>query len=69
MHDFTEYFKEQPGFDRFINKIKEKYASLSKFSGTIKLENITTEEAKSLGRLFGMEYQENSNITLSVLSG
>lgn len=66
MHDFTEYFKEQPGFDRFINKLKEKYASLSKFSGTIKLENITTEEAKSLGRLFGMEYQENSNITLSV---
>lgn len=66
MHEFTKYFKEQLGFDRFINKLKEKYSSLSKFSGTIKLENITVQEAKSLGRLFGIEYKENSTIKLSI---
>ena len=39
MHDYSKYFKDQPGFDRFIVKLYEKFQSLSKFSGTIKLSN------------------------------
>ena len=57
MHNYTKYFKENPGFDRFINKLYIKYQSLSKFSGTIKLDKITLEESTTLSRFFGINYQ------------
>lgn len=66
MHDYTKYFKEQSGFDRFIKKIYQKYSSISRFSGTIKLNKITNEEAKVLSRLFGTSLTEGSDITLAI---
>lgn len=66
MHEYTKYFKEQKGFDRFINKLYEKYKSLSKISGSIKLNNISIEEAISLSRLFGNTYHEKENITIQI---
>lgn len=66
MHSYTIYFKERDGFDRFINKLYEKYKSLGKISGIIKLNNITKEEKEVLSRLFGEEYEIGSNISISV---
>jgi len=66
MHDYTKYFKEKNGFNRFINKLYEKYKSLGKISGIIKLNNITKEESEVLSRLFGEEYIVGSNISISV---
>lgn len=66
MHKYTEYFKSNPGFDRFIRKIYQKYQSLSKFSGTIKLDNLSSDEAVSLSRLFGTTYKEGENISISI---
>lgn len=66
MHEYTKYFKNQLGFDRFIQKLYQKYQSLSKFSGTIKLEKIKKEEAIVLSRLFGTTYHENETITISI---
>ncbi|MCI6266530.1 MAG: TIGR02679 domain-containing protein [Erysipelotrichaceae bacterium] len=66
MHEYSKYFKNNPGFDRFIQKLYEKYQSLSKFSGTIKLSNLKEEDAISLSRLFGTTYQEKENITISI---
>lgn len=66
MHNFTKYFKEEKGFDRFIHKIYEKYFSLSKFSGTIKLEKLSSEEAKSLSRLFGVAYTYGETIKIPI---
>lgn len=66
MHDYSKYFKEQPGFDRFIVKLYEKFQSLSKFSGTIKLSNLSQEEAICLSKLFGMSYKKGDNVTLSI---
>ena len=66
MHNFTKYFKETPGFDRFIMRLYEKYRSLSKFSGTVKLEHLTKQEAISLSRLFGTTYQEKETVSLSI---
>ena len=57
MHKYTEYFKESPGFNRFIKKIYDKYKSLGRFSGKVKLKNLSQEEAKSLSRLFGITYK------------
>lgn len=66
MHNFTKYFKEEPGFDRFINKLYIKYKSLSKFSGTIKLDNITKDESIVLSRLFGTNYKQGEKISISI---
>ena len=66
MHKYTEYFKSNKGFDRFIEKLYKKYQSLSKFSGTIKLNNLSLEESISLSRLFGITYKENDSIVISI---
>lgn len=66
MHNYTKYFKEQKGFDRFIHKLYEKYRSLSKFSGTIKLANLKEEESSTLSRFFGTTYQKNSTISIPI---
>ncbi len=66
MHDFTKYFKEQNGFDRFINELHKKYKSLSKFSGTIKLNKLTKDEAIVFSKLFGKTYKEKENITIPI---
>lgn len=66
MHNYTIYFKEQKGFDRFINKLYDKYKSLSRFSGTIKLTNITKEEATTLSRFFGENYQIGASLNIRI---
>lgn len=66
MHKFTEYFKERPGFDRFIKALYEKYQSLAKFSGTIRLSCLSTEEASAFSRFFGQTYLEGENITIPI---
>ncbi len=66
MHSYTRYFKEQKGYDRFINKLYQKYKSLSKFSGTIKLEDITLEESITLSRFFGRTYEVGDTVSISI---
>lgn len=66
MHDYTKYFQEQTGFKRFINKLYQKYKSLSKFSGTVKLENLSEDEASVLTRFFGKDYKQGETITISI---
>lgn len=66
MHNYTLYFKEQRGFDRFINKLYLKYKSLARFSGTIKLDNINSDEAKCLGRFFGTDLDAGMSIDVSI---
>ena len=43
MKEYTKYFKDKKGYDRFITKIYEKYQSISRFSGTIKLNCLNDE--------------------------
>lgn len=66
MHSYTEYFKKQKGFDRFINKLYLKYKSLAKFSGTIKLDNLSSDEANAMGRFFGVNYTTGESINVSI---
>lgn len=66
MHNYTKYFIEQKGFDRFINKLYDKYKSLSRFSGNIKLTNLTEEESLALSRFFGVNYRAGENITIQI---
>ena len=66
MHDYAKYFKEQSGFDRFIQALDRKYSSLSKFSGNVKLENISSDEALVFSRLFGTTYEKGADINISI---
>ena len=67
MHEYTKYFKENAnGFNRFINKLYQKYQSLSKFTGSIKLSILTKEESVTLSRFFGVNYKENETITIPI---
>lgn len=66
MHNYTKYFLEQKGFSRFINKLYDKYKSLSRFSGNIKLTNLTKEESITLSRFFGVNYQVGDTITIQI---
>lgn len=66
MHEYSKYFKENIGFSRFIQKLYEKYQSFSKFSGTIKLSNLSEEEATSLSRFFGVTYKNGDSIAISI---
>ena len=66
MHSYTKYFINQKGFNRFINKLYSKYKSLSKFSGTIKLDNISHDEAVSMSRFFGTTYIAGTTINIPI---
>ena len=65
MPDYVLYFKSS-GFERFINSLYDKYKSLGRFSGTIKINNLTDIEAKALSKLFGESYHENDDFKVSV---
>lgn len=66
MHDYTKSLLEFKGIDRFVKGLYEKYRSLSKFSGFVKINNITKEEARDLSNIFGKKYDVGSNVTINV---
>lgn len=66
MHSYTEYFKSNDAYDRFISKLYEKYKSLGKFSGNIKLDNLSEKEALVLSRLFDTSYNPCDNVVISI---
>lgn len=66
MKEYTKYFKDKKGYDRFITKIYEKYQSISRFSGTIKLNCLNDDEAYALSRLFGENYNSGDDIKISI---
>ena len=66
MKEYTKFFKSDKGYDRFIKGIYAKYKSLGKFSGVVKLNNLTSEESYVLTRLFGTTMLENDSVSLSI---
>ena len=66
MKEYTKYFKDKKGYDRFITKIYEKYQSISRFSGTVKLNCLNDDEAYALSRLFGENYNSGDDIKISI---
>jgi hypothetical protein len=45
------YFK-QKGFQRLLQQMTEKYRSLGRWAGSVKLEDLTTEEQEALSSFF-----------------
>ncbi len=61
----SEYFKNNPGFSRAFDKIRDKYISLGKIGGTIKINNLTMEEKEALTGFLKKNYYKNS-VSISV---
>lgn len=60
----SQYFKNNSGFDRLFKSLKEKYISLNRFSGSVKLENISEEEAQAFNQFFNKNYRPHTTVTI-----
>ena len=60
----SQYFKSKPGFQRLFKKLKEKYISLDRFSGSVKLENISEEEAQTFNQFFNKKYRPHTTVNI-----
>ena len=61
----ADYLKTKQGLVRLMNKLKEKYISLSRPSGTITLFNITEEESIDISNLLGRKIKQEDNLKTS----
>lgn len=60
----SNYFKEHKSLHRLLVLLKDKYVSLGRYSGSVKLPHISSEEAKDLTDLFGKLYVEGQDVTI-----
>lgn len=62
----AEYFK-RPGFKRLFKSLGERYKTLSRIGGTVRLSNLTKEEAEALQGFLQTDISEGQRLSLSVL--
>ncbi len=55
-----KYFKSNPGFNRVLLKIRDKYISLGKIGGTIKLEKLSQAEKEAISGYLKENYYKDS---------
>ena len=60
--DLADYLKTKQGLVRLMNKLKEKYISLSRPSGTIIIKNITEKESIDISNLLGRKVKQEDNL-------
>lgn len=63
--DLANYLKSKKGLTRLMNKLKEKYISLSRPSGAVIINNITKEESIDISNLLGKRVPIDENIKTS----
>lgn len=66
MNECVNYFKSLPGFKRFMSELRKKYEKYGKFSGLVKISNITDIEKRDLEKFFGESYKLGSNVRISI---
>ncbi|MGI6449117.1 MAG: TIGR02679 family protein [Desulfitobacteriia bacterium] len=59
------YFK-QKGFQRLLQQMTEKYRSLGRWAGSVKLEDLTTEEQEALSSFFRQDYRRQGSAVISL---
>ena len=63
--ELADYLKTKQGLVRLMNKLKEKYISLSRPSGTIVIKNITEKESIDISNLLGRKVKQEDNLKTS----
>ena len=63
--ELANYLKSKVGLNRLLIKLKDKYISLGRYSGTVELEKITPQEAEDLSNFLGRTIKPNTKIKIS----
>ena len=59
------YFRARPVYRKLFTKLRDKYAGLGRFGGTVVLQNPGREERSQLGGFLRKDYAENKTISVS----
>ena len=66
IHDYTLFFKKQIGFERLFKELYEKYKSYGKFTGKIKIKDLSIDEANAFSKLLGYHLEPHQDVTISI---
>lgn len=64
-YELAKYVKEKEGLKRLMQKLKDKYITLSRCSGTITIDNITLNESIDISNLLGKKIIVGTNLKTS----
>ena len=59
------FFRSQPGFKRLFTLLIQKYQSLGKIGGSVKLERLDDEEVQSLASFLRVNVQQRDVVRIS----
>lgn len=62
------YLKGEPGLARLLEKLIERYRTLGRIGGSVKLVNLTVAEREALSQFFRKDYSRNASATVSFAS-
>ena len=65
MEECQKYFKSRSVFRKLFQKTRQKYESLGRLAGTMRLDNLTEKERKDLGGFFQKDYKETKTVFIS----
>ena len=65
LEECIRYFRQRKIYDRLFVKVAEKYRSLGRFGGTVRLSGLCTEDCRQLGGFFQKDYEGQKTVTIS----
>ncbi|MFS0644654.1 TIGR02679 family protein [Siminovitchia sp. 179-K 8D1 HS] len=65
MNEFINYVRSEPGLDRLVRALLERYIQLGRIGGSVRLTNLTTAEKESLSLFFRKDYGHQASATIS----
>lgn len=65
LEECIRYFRQRKIYDRLFVKVAEKYHSLGRFGGTVRLSGLCTEDCRQLGGFFQKDYEGQKTVTIS----
>jgi uncharacterized protein (TIGR02679 family) len=65
MKEFIRYVRSEPGLDRLAQALLQRYIQLGRIGGSVRLENLASEEKEGLSLFFRKDYGRQKSITIS----
>lgn len=64
LEECVKYFQARPVYGRVFREMREKYAGLGRFGGTIVLKNVTAEERQQLQGFLRRDFSSGRNVSI-----
>ena len=65
LQECIQYFKEEPGLSRLLQKLIERYRSLGRIGGSVRLNDLKDYEKEALSSFFRKDYIKQTSATIS----